>query len=162
MNQILHYIQKDLAGLAFNLTGNREDMKDLIQETCLRMLTYKERYADHPEEHLRKIANVAMKNIFIDSTRRKLYDPKTLPLFENCDKVVKPDYDEKIFLKEVDEFMVRSENNHVKALRMFSMGYQLKDIQKEFGVGINTAVGYLHYARKTMKKRFPEIGNYIS
>ena len=67
-NNSLTALQKNLEAFARQLTGNEEDAKDLMQETFLKALIYKEKYVNH--NNFKAWVYTIMKNIFINNYRR--------------------------------------------------------------------------------------------
>jgi RNA polymerase sigma factor (sigma-70 family) len=58
-----------LMPFAFTLTNNKEDAKDLFQETLLRALVYKDKYSTGT--NLKAWLYTIMRNIFINTYRKK-------------------------------------------------------------------------------------------
>ena len=67
-NSNLTALQKNLEAFARQLTGNEDDAKDLMQETFLKALIYKEKYVSH--NNFKAWVYTIMKNIFINNYRR--------------------------------------------------------------------------------------------
>jgi RNA polymerase sigma factor (sigma-70 family) len=61
------YNDKKFICFAKKLTGNIHDAKDIIQDTAIKMLRYKEL----PEVKLKSVANTTIYNTFIDFLRKK-------------------------------------------------------------------------------------------
>ena len=66
-NQLLN-LEQSLERFAYSLTANREDAKDLLQETFLKALTYKEKFEDNT--NLKAWTFTIMKNTFINNYRK--------------------------------------------------------------------------------------------
>ncbi len=67
-NYNLTGLQKYLEIFARQLTGNEDDAKDLMQETFLKALIYREKYVNN--NNFKAWVSTIMKNIFINNYRR--------------------------------------------------------------------------------------------
>ena len=67
-NSSLTKLQGNLEAFAKQLTGNEDDAKDLMQETFLKALVYREKYVNH--NNFKAWVYTIMKNIFINNYRR--------------------------------------------------------------------------------------------
>ena len=77
-NYQLTSLQDNLERFALSLTQNIEDAKDLLQETFLKAISYREKFADHT--NLKAWVFTIMKNTFINNYRRSV---KTKTTFDN-------------------------------------------------------------------------------
>ncbi len=69
-NHQLTRLEDNLIRYAYKLTSNREAAEDLLQETYLRALTYRDQFAD--ATNLKAWAYTIMRNTFINQYRRSL------------------------------------------------------------------------------------------
>ena len=60
--------EKSLLGFAYRFTSNQEDAKDLLQETFLKALKYKDKFAQ--STNLKAWLYTIMKNTFINAYRK--------------------------------------------------------------------------------------------
>lgn len=67
-NHRLISLHDNLSYFANTLTNDREEAKDLIQDTCLKALTHKDKFAD--DTNLKAWTYTIMKNTFINNYRR--------------------------------------------------------------------------------------------
>ena len=72
MDELLKYINDSLVTLALELTGyNHQDAKDLVQDTCLKVITkYDSYFKDKDFDYQKRVVRVCMRNLFLDSKRR--------------------------------------------------------------------------------------------
>lgn len=68
-NQHVIMMRPRLRAFAFSLTSNAEDARDLLQDTVLKALTYREKFTD--SSNLGAWLFTIMKNTFINNYRRK-------------------------------------------------------------------------------------------
>jgi RNA polymerase sigma-70 factor (ECF subfamily) len=79
-NYQLTSLSESLERFAFSLTTNREDARDLLQETFVKAISYRDKYAD--DTNLKAWTFTIMKNTFINNYRRTV---KSNTTFDHTD-----------------------------------------------------------------------------
>ena len=80
-NTALVELEPNLERFAYSLTANREDANDLLQETYLKALTYKDKFEDNT--NLKAWTFTIMKNTFINNYRKAVKQNTTFDSSEN-------------------------------------------------------------------------------
>lgn len=75
INELLN-LSSNLERFAMSLTANKEDAKDLVQDTLLKAFTYQEKY--EKDTNLKAWVFTIMKNTFINNYRKKVKHGMTL------------------------------------------------------------------------------------
>jgi len=141
----------DFRTYARKLTGRYAE--DLIQLTCLQVLTYDGRAKDPAEFHFKNFFCRSLHNTFIDLCRREK------PTWEIPRDYAPPDwpYEEvnlKPLLSHIEKYLTPAQKQ-VMYLRM--RGIKYKHISVIMGVSSNTARGMFRYAQITLNKFAAEI-----
>ena len=69
-NEALIGLENNLQSFALSFTRNREDARDLTQETMLKAITYRNYYT--PQTNFKAWVFTIMRNLFINQYRRKV------------------------------------------------------------------------------------------
>lgn len=155
-NQLIG-LEDNLKRFAMILTLNDEDANDLVQDTFLRALNYKERYMDSPYKNLKGWAYAIMKSIFINNYRKAVSRKNNLGVVEHDASVwLKEDSPDanpetKLQLREL-ELAISHLNKHLKTpFLMYISGFKYKEIAVKLGLNIGTVKSRIFFARKVLK-----------
>lgn len=161
-NYKLLSFQSSLEYFARKLTNNREDANDLVQETYLKALTFKDKYVHHT--NLKAWLFTIMKNIFINNYRR---NKKGRTIMETTDNLnyysrrisqfpVTPDSElnEKEILAVVDGLA----DDHRIPFEMHTQGFKYKEIAEELDISIGTVKSRIFFGRKKLMERLEGYG----
>jgi RNA polymerase sigma-70 factor (ECF subfamily) len=147
-------LSKPLRYFALNLTSNDEEAKDLLQETLLKAISNRHRFAD--KTNLKAWMYTIMKNIFINNYRRSM---KTNTIVDNTKDLyflnipqqadfVAPEstYSEREILKKIeilaDEYKI--------PFTMYFDGYKYKEIADYLDLPIGTVKSRIFLARRQL------------
>jgi RNA polymerase sigma factor (sigma-70 family) len=147
-------LSKPLRYFALNLTSNDEEAKDLLQETMLKAISNRHRFAD--KTNLKAWMYTIMKNIFINNYRRSM---KTNTIVDNTKDLyflnipqqtenVAPEstYSEREILKKIeilaDEYKI--------PFTMYFDGYKYKEIADYLDLPIGTVKSRIFLARRQL------------
>jgi RNA polymerase sigma-70 factor (ECF subfamily) len=147
-------LSKPLRYFALNLTSNDEEAKDLLQETLLKAISNRHRFAD--KTNLKAWMYTIMKNIFINNYRRSM---KTNTIVDNTKDLyflnipqqtenVAPEstYSEREILKKIeilaDEYKI--------PFTMYFDGYKYKEIAGYLDLPIGTVKSRIFLARRQL------------
>lgn len=151
--QLLSY-QNPLKYFALKLTADNEDAEDLLQETFLKALKYKDKFQE--QTNLKAWLYTIMKNTFINNYRRAvrkktIIDNTADDYFVNSTKKQSPispesEYNYKEIMKTVELL-----NDECKIpFQMHNEGYKYKEIAEELDMPIGTVKSRIFLARKKL------------
>lgn len=159
-NQELISYQNPLKYFALKLTSDNDDAEDLLQETFLKALKYKDKF--EKKTNLKAWLYTIMKNTFINNYRRKvrkrtIMDNTDDNYFVNQSKhisAVSPEseYNHKEIVKIVDRL-----NEECRLpFEMHYKGYKYKEIADQLDMPIGTVKSRIFLARKKLTHELKE------
>lgn len=140
---------------ALQLTENKEDAKDLVQETSLKALKNYRHLKD--DQHQNSWLYTILKNTYINNLRSghnrnmRSYqnDPEGISAFASLPERDCPD---RIFdRKELNDRIRCLPPANAKPLRLHMAGYAYKEISRMTGVPIGTVKSRIHVAKRKLK-----------
>ena len=162
-NYKLTSMQKHLEYFARKLTSCEDDAQDLLQETYLKALVFRDKFAD--STNLKAWLFTIMKNIFINNYRRSMRIRTIIDTSDNLyhlnssgsQAIVTPDseYSEKEILKEIDALS----NDHRIPFEMHTQGFKYKEIAEELDISIGTVKSRIFFTRKKLMNKLQDFGN---
>jgi RNA polymerase sigma-70 factor (ECF subfamily) len=160
--QLLSY-ENPLKYFALKLTADNEDAEDLLQETLLKALKYKDKFKE--KTNLKAWLYTIMKNTFINGyrskTRRKTFTSST-EIDVQSNHLENQDDDENQFIvKELEDAINKMEDKQKVPIQMFIDGYHYKEIAKELDLNIGTVKSRIFFARKHLKSKFKNDFSYF-
>ena len=161
-NYKLMSFQTSLEYFARKLTNNQEDANDLVQETFLKALTFKDKYVHHT--NFKAWLFTIMKNIFINNYRR---NKKGRTIMETTDNMnvfnrrishfpVTPDSE--LSEREISDVVAGLEDDHRVPFVMHTQGYKYKEIAEELDISIGTVKSRIFFGRKKLMERLEGYG----
>lgn len=158
-NEALIAMETNLHSFAMNFTRNREDARDLTQETMLKAITYRNYYT--PQTNFKAWVFTIMRNIFINQYRRKqksgtIFDhSKELYVMNNTsDGEVQPM--NAILEKEVNKQIGSLGHEYKEPFEMHYQGFKYKEIADKLGIPIGTVKSRIFIARKKLMDLLPD------
>ncbi len=155
-NNRLLGLQDKLHYFALSLTSNDDDAHDLLQETILKALTYRNQFVANT--NFKAWVFTIMKNTFINNYRR---NQKTRNTFDGSEDAFKNAY-RKNFASETPEMVhsVTEMDRKIEQLgdefripfRMHTDGYKYKEIAKELELPIGTVKSRIFFTRKKLQE----------
>ncbi len=159
-NNALNSFRDKLYFYALRLTSDSERANDLLQETMLKALTYRDKFKQGT--NFKAWVYTIMKNTFINDYRRSL---KTKNTFDNSnndfhliiskDKVY-PAPDSFYRSKEIHNSIDALEDEYRIPFIMFFEGYKYKEIAEELDLPLGTVKSRIFFTRKKLKKSLKE------
>lgn len=155
-NSHLLSLQNPLKFFALKLTSDNEDAEDLLQETFLKALRYKDKFQD--QTNLKAWLYTIMKNTFINNYRRAvrkrtIMDNTDDDYFVNSTKKVSPVSPESVFSHKEIERTVAELNDECKVpFQMHFDGYKYKEIADHLSMPIGTVKSRIFLARKKLSE----------
>jgi RNA polymerase sigma factor (sigma-70 family) len=149
-------LQDNLSYFANTLTQNSEDAKDLVQETYLKALTYRDKFEENT--NLKAWTYTIMKNTFINNYRRNtkintVLDSTTDLFFLNSSKSAADASPESVLShKEVSAVLNNLEDEHRIPFKMHHEGFKYKEIADHLDLSIGTVKSRIFFSRKKLMK----------
>ncbi|MEE9437790.1 MAG: RNA polymerase sigma factor [Saprospiraceae bacterium] len=150
-----NFLTTALNSFAYNLTKNREDAKDLYQETAFRAMKNKEKFKTGT--NFKAWTFTIMKNIFINNYRKKMKRNTIIDTTENQfflnsgSAVVNNDAGKNILMKELKK-MINALDESIKTPFMkHYAGYKYQEIADELELPLGTVKSRIFFARKALK-----------
>jgi RNA polymerase sigma-70 factor (ECF subfamily) len=154
-----------LQGFAYNLTKNREEAKDLYQETAFRALSNRDKFT--PGTNLKAWLLTIMKNIFINNYRKKV---KSNTIIDSTDNqflinsgrnTIENDAESQILIDEITEMISNLDDSLKVPFEMHRLGYKYQEIADKLRLPLGTVKSRIFFARKELKQkieaRYPKV-----
>jgi len=153
-NHKLISLEDMMERFALSLTLNREKAKDLLQETYLKALTYKDNYVE--VANFKAWAFTIMKNTFINDYRKYVRENTIFSNIENLSPLT--NLPESQLARPDSEIASGEINNEIEALdnefkipfRMHNEGYKYKEIAQKLNLKIGTVKCRIFFARRIL------------
>jgi RNA polymerase sigma-70 factor (ECF subfamily) len=153
-NTKLISMERRLERFAMSLTANREDARDLLQETYLKALSSKDKFIEFT--NFDAWAYTIMKNTFINNYRKAVrqntvVDTTTDLFYLNNSKesnFVKPD--SSVQQKEITKHINSLQDELKIPFLMHTQGYKYKEIAEELDLKIGTVKSRIFFTRKKL------------
>jgi RNA polymerase sigma factor (sigma-70 family) len=148
-------LQGNLLRYAYSLTANRDDAKDLVQETFLKALKYCDQFVH--ESNLKAWTCTIMRNTFINNYRRNFRqnmqsDRTDESLFINQTLAVvgSDDPDSSYSALEINQKIEQLHDKFRTPFKMHIYGYKYKEIADELKLNIGTVKSRIFLSRKQL------------
>lgn len=145
-------LEDSLERFAHSLTANREDAKDLVQDTFLKALTYMEQFEDNT--NLKAWAFTIMRNTFINNYRRGIKHNTTFDTSDNQFLMnSRPDQmtPETAFShSEISRKIDQLEPEFRIPFQMHTSGYKYKEIADKLNLKIGTVKSRIFFSRQKL------------
>ncbi|MBN2487333.1 MAG: RNA polymerase sigma factor [Bacteroidales bacterium] len=159
-NYQLTSLSNNLERFALSLTTNREDAKDLLQETFAKAISYRDKFVDNT--NLKAWTFTIMKNTFINNYRRAT---KANTTFDNTDDLYylnlkKENYsgspESEYSVKEINKAIDGLEDEFRVPFLMHTQGYKYKEIADELNLKIGTVKSRIFFTRKKLMEKLTD------
>ena len=147
-------LQGSLMKFAYSLTSDKDDAKDLVQETSLKALTYRDRFS--MDSNFKAWTYTIMKNTFINNYRRSLrktnYVDNTKESFAmNQTLASASDNPESVYTaKEIEKIIDSLDDNLKLPFKMQHEGFKYNEISENLDLNIGTVKSRIFIARKKL------------
>ncbi len=147
-------LEHSLLRFAYKLNLKKDDAKDLVQETFLRVLTKKDKYIDN--ERFKSWTFTIMKNAFVDNYRRNLsqstFSDQTLESFfiNQAEPTGFEDPDSTYSALEINRNIDQLNEKFRIPFQMFIDGYKYNEIADELNLKIGTVKSRIFLSRKQL------------
>jgi len=147
-------MKPNLQRFAMSLTSDRDDALDLVQDTYLKAITYRDKFADYT--NLKAWVFTIMKNTFINNYRRGVKENTIIDGTQDLYYINQPgdkgyispesNYAEGEIEKAIDSL----EDDFRIPFRMHIEGYKYKEIADELGLKIGTVKSRIFFTRQKL------------
>jgi RNA polymerase sigma factor (sigma-70 family) len=143
-------LRQQLFYFALSLTRDRETAQDLLQESILRALTYREKFQENT--NFKAWLYTIMKNTFINDHRRSKRTGALMERAENdraqASRVeTATSAESAVKLREIDTSLARLDNTFREPFRMHHEGFKYHEIADRLSIPIGTVKSRIHQAR---------------
>jgi RNA polymerase sigma-70 factor (ECF subfamily) len=162
-NYKLTSLQKHLEYFAKKLTGNEDDAQDLLQETFLKALIFKDKFVE--STNLKAWLFTIMKNIFINNYRRNMRARTIIDTTDNLYHLntstahapITPE--SRISEKEIQHEIDLLTDDHRIPFEMHTQGFKYKEIAEELDISIGTVKSRIFFTRKKLMSNLQDFDN---
>ena len=148
-------LEESLLDFAYRLTADRDDAKDLVQETFLKSLTFCDKLVH--KANFRAWTFTIMKNTFINNYRRSLlhntYRDQTKESFylKQTEASDSENVHSAYSASEITQHIEKLKDEFRIPLKMHIDGYKYKEIAEELSMNIGTVKSRIFLSRKQLK-----------
>ncbi|MFO7843180.1 MAG: sigma-70 family RNA polymerase sigma factor [Bacteroidales bacterium] len=162
-NNTLLNLREKLHLYALSLTSDTERANDLLQETMLKALTYRNKFTQNT--NFKAWVYTIMRNTFINEYRRNEKRRSTFGdsnidyclLFSKEKKYSSPDSDNNI--KEITRKIDELDDEYRIPFTMFYEGYKYKEIARKLDLPLGTVKSRIFFSRQQLKRSLQEYSN---
>ena len=145
-------LEDSLERFAHSLTANREDAKDLVQDTFLKALTYMDQFEDNT--NLKAWTFTILRNTFINNYRRSVKQKTTFDSSDNQFLInSRPDQmtPETTFShSEISRKIDQLEPEFRIPFQMHTSGYKYKEIADKLNLKLGTVKSRIFFSRQKL------------
>jgi RNA polymerase sigma factor, sigma-70 family len=153
-NHQLISLEDKLSRFALSLTANKDDAKDLLQETMYKAIVYRDQFEQYT--NLKAWTYTIMKNTFINNYRRSVRQNTTFDntkdlffLNQNKDTMtVSPD--SALSAQQINKIIDSLEDEFKIPFKMHTEGYKYKEIAQKLNLKIGTVKSRIFFTRKKL------------
>ena len=149
-------LQDNMLNFALTLTSNREEAKDLMQETTLRVLDNQEKYYENV--NFKGWVFTIMHNIFVNNYRKVVRSQTIIDKTENLYHLNLPQDsgfdtpDATYSIKEINKAINSFTEEYKVPFSMHVSGYKYEEIAQHLGLPIGTVKSRIFFARKRLQE----------
>ena len=149
-------MQDQLYYYALQLTEDREDAMDLVQETSYKALKHQSRL--HNNDHIRAWLYTILKNTYINylrssHNRQLLHDTDEMNQYSaQARDSIEGLPDEQLMKKELLDIIKLLPQAYEKPIQLFLTGYSYKEISQYMKIPIGTVKSRIHLGKKQIRK----------
>ncbi len=153
-NYQLTSLTPNLQKFALSLTSNMDDAKDLLQETFLKAISYRDKFTDNT--NLKAWTYTIMKNTFINNYRKAV---KANTTFDNTKDLFylnmngdsyNPNPDSSYTSIEIEKKIEVLDDEFKIPFKMHVQGFKYKEISEKLDLKIGTVKSRIFFARKKL------------
>jgi RNA polymerase sigma-70 factor (ECF subfamily) len=148
-------LEESLSRYAYSLTSNRDDAKDLVQETFFKALNNQEKFSD--QTNIKAWIYTIMKNTFINDYRRRT---KRQTLFSSDvqeyvlnNRPAEHNPESEFSFRELTKIVNSLEPEFRVPFQMHDSGYKYQEIADELGLHLGTVKSRIHFSRQKLMEK---------
>lgn len=162
-NYQLTSLEKNLERFALSLTQDMEDARDLLQETFVKAISYRDKFTDHT--NLKAWVFTIMKNTFINNYRRAV---KSRTTFDNTDDLyflninresAEDTPESTLSADEISKKIENLEDEYRIPFKMHIAGYKYKEIADQLNLKIGTVKSRIFFSRQKLMEALKDYEN---
>jgi RNA polymerase sigma-70 factor (ECF subfamily) len=152
MNQQLLGLQDHLFSFALSMTGNRDDAKDLVQETILRVYDNRDKYME--DTNFKAWVFTLMRNIFINNYRKTMRERNLMLSSEDLISLNQPHDSEAtssmgaLSIGDISRTLTSLGREIRQPFVLHLLGYKYSEIADRLGIPIGTVKSRIFLARR--------------
>jgi RNA polymerase sigma-70 factor (ECF subfamily) len=147
-------LEDNLKRFAYSLTSDKEEAKDLMQETYLKALVYRDKFVHY--DNLKAWTFTIMKNTFINNYRRSARQnanrdlTRELYYLNQSVTTGNDDPNSAYSRKEIEKKIDLLEDEFRIPFQMHNKGFKYKEIADELNLNIGTVKSRIFFSRKKL------------
>jgi len=150
-------LEESLMRFAFRLTADKEDSKDLVQDTFLKALRYCDKFVH--ETNFKAWLFTIMKNTFINNYNRSIryntfsdqIQARIFLDYTNASGSVEPD--SVYSSKEIEKIIEKLDDDFRLPFKMHHEGFKYKEIAEKLDLNLGTVKSRIFFSRKKLMKQ---------
>ncbi len=153
-------LQSNLLSFAYQLTTNREQAQDLLQDTTLKALDNEDKYVDNV--NFKGWIFTIMRNIFINNYRQTVRKATVIDQTEDlfhlniCQDSGLDTPDGSYAVKEISKALNSFPDEYRIPFNMFVAGYKYNEIAEKMNLPLGTVKSRIFFARKNLRKQLKD------
>ena len=155
-NYLIGNYSGSLKSFAYNFTKNTEDAEDLLQDTLLKAIRYKDNFQDGT--NFKGWLFTIMRNIFINNYKRKklqktINDSTDNQFYLNYGKISEDTVSSRINEKDINKAITQLPYEFRTPFQLYYEGYKYNEIADALNEPLGTIKSRIHFARKILKQK---------
>lgn len=153
-------LQNNLLNFAYQLTANREQAQDLLQDTTLKALDNEDKYVDNV--NFKGWIFTIMRNIFINNYRQNARKATVIDQTEDLYHLnISQDSglntpEGSYAVKEISLALNSFSDDYRIPFNMFVAGYKYNEIEEKMNLPLGTVKSRIFFARKTLREQLKD------
>lgn len=153
-------LQNNLLNFAYQLTANREQAQDLLQDTTLKALDNEDKYVDNV--NFKGWIFTIMRNIFINNYRQNARKATVIDQTEDLYHLnISQDSglstpEGSYAVKEISMALNSFSDDYRIPFNMFVAGYKYNEIAEKMNLPLGTVKSRIFFARKTLREQLKD------
>ena len=153
-------LQGNLLNFAYQLTTNREQAEDLLQDTTLKALDNEEKYVDNV--NFKGWIFTIMRNIFINNYRQTVRKATVIDQTEDlyhlnvCQDSGFANPEGSYAVKEINAALESFSDDYRIPFNMYVAGYKYSEIAEKMNLPLGTIKSRIFFARKSLRAQLKD------
>ncbi len=156
----LSALRPTLKSFTYRFTSNREESQDLVQDTILKALTYRDKFRQ--DTNLKGWLFTIMRNTYINKYRKAQREKTSHDDSKELHRLHVEDHHtfnrpgESVEFKEIWRTMNSVREDLLVPFRMHLSGYKYEEIASHLGIPVGTVKNRIFHARKEIQKKLAD------